>query len=222
MQLSKTDTEIINQLVAGSFEAFDYLYAQYHKAVFNNIFKFIRRSDIAEDLLQDVFVSLWENREKMDSARDAGGWLFVVSYNKSIAYLREKVREKIVFTENINEIILSHEVENTETRELHLSLLNNAVDALSPRKKTAFQLCRLQGKSYAEAAGLLGVSTETVKGYMKESFKFIREFIASHYTGASYFLVFLICSYSQYSLPEFFGNNSVIPVLPPIFFFLHI
>lgn len=195
MPILKADPKIVTNLANGSIEAFDDLYYQYRKAVFNNIYKFIQQEDIAEDILQEVFISLWENRSKMNADLDVAGWLFVVSYNKSLAFLKTRVKEKIVFAEDITALAIPETPQAESLQETHYSLLQEAVNALSPSKKNVFRLCRLQGKNQAEAARLLGLSPETVKGYMKESLKFIKDFILSRHPGPILIIIHFIRSF---------------------------
>jgi RNA polymerase sigma-70 factor (ECF subfamily) len=188
----------IGELNKGSFSAFDILYQRYHKVVYSNISKFILQADIAEDILQDVFMALWENRSKMDPSKDIGGWLFVVSYNKSIAFLKKRVNENIIFTENFSEAIIADETAITGSiSEIQLKHLKEAINSLSPRKRKVFQLCRLEGKSYSEAAIILGLSNETIKEYMKDSMKFVRNFIFSKYTESSLISLSFLSYYLQ-------------------------
>lgn len=189
--------EAICHLKEDNVEAFDRLYYQYHRAIFANISKLIIDRDAAEDIMQEVFMALWENRKKIDPAQDVAGWLFVVSYNKSIAFLKKKVNEKIIFSEKIAEAIEKVEIDNCDISELQLNLLNDAINSLSPRKKKVFELCRLQGKSYSEAATILGLSTETIKDYLKESLKYIREFIFSKYSGSTFLSIICLLTYLQ-------------------------
>ncbi|WP_431212046.1 RNA polymerase sigma factor [Puia sp. P3] len=74
----------------GTFDltAFDEIYHQYHNAVYSNIYKLVRQEAVAEDILQEVFIALWENRRRLEPAKVAG-WLFVTSYNKSVKYLKK-------------------------------------------------------------------------------------------------------------------------------------
>ena len=92
---SPDDIELTAGLIQSDTTAFDALYQKYHNAVFANIFKLIRQQEAAEDVLQDVFVALWENRLRIEPGKSVGGWLFVVSYNKAVKFLHKTVREKI-------------------------------------------------------------------------------------------------------------------------------
>ena len=74
-------------------EEFENLYNQYSAAIYANIRKMVKPADVAEDILQDVFTVLWTNRAKLDPGQPIGNWLFVVSYHRSISYLKKKLRE---------------------------------------------------------------------------------------------------------------------------------
>lgn len=173
---SVNHTGLITSLQQGSITAFDVLYQQHHQAVFRNIYKLVPQQEVAEDLLQEVFLALWEHRASLDTTRPAAGWLFVVSYNKSLNWLKKNLRESIALqamphTEIATEEGLVHE----ELYQQQLQALNNAVDMLPLRKKQAFRLCRLEGHSYEEAGSLLGISAATVKEYVKSAAQLIRQ-----------------------------------------------
>ncbi|MFD2584235.1 sigma-70 family RNA polymerase sigma factor [Pedobacter vanadiisoli] len=160
---------------------FDQVYKEYHKVVYANIFKLIKDTAIAEDILQDVFFALWENRAKLDPDQPVSAWLFVVSYNKSISYLRKKIKQSICYVDSYDSFHLVAEEIFPDKRliESELNMLEEAINALSPQKQKVFRLCRFEGKSQKETAQLLGLSTESVKDYLKQSRYFIKEYILS-------------------------------------------
>jgi len=160
---------------------FDQIYTQYHKVVYANIFKLIKDHSIAEDILQDVFFALWENRAKLDPEQPVSAWLFVVSYNKSISSLRKKVKQAIQYVGSYDPFYSVAEEIFPDKRlvEAELNMLEEAINALSPQKQKVFRLCRFEGKSQKETAQILGLSTESVKDYLKQSKYFIKEYIIS-------------------------------------------
>lgn len=164
---------------------FDELYVKYHKAVYHNIKKLVHDEEAALDILQEVFMSLWENREKLDLSSFTGGWLFVVSYNKSISYLRKKVIESIDYSEGFAELQADENKEWNDQVEMDylmkLKVLEEAVDILPHRKKQVFQMCRFEGRSKEEVAEQLQLSTDTVKDYLKQSNQMIRRYILAKY-----------------------------------------
>lgn len=178
MRSGLSNIELITKLNAGDEATFAYIYDKYNNAVFANICKLIKRQEQAKDILQEVFILLWSNRSKLTADQDIGGWLFTTSYYKSLEYLRESIRKGIVeWKESFADHLPEEHPEDTEINYTQkIAVLHSAIELLSPQKKAAFHLCRIQGLSYEAAATELGVSVETIKGYLKEAVKFIRNY----------------------------------------------
>ena len=166
-------------LSQGARAAFEALYHRYKQPVFANIRKMVPDPDAAEDLLQETFIALWESRAAIDPAKGAGGWLFVVSYNKAASYLKKKLREAAILEPetDLAELAVADELGDEELYTTQLSLVEEAVAHLPARKQTVFRLCRFEGKSAEEVAAATGISVASVKDYLKQSTRFIREYI---------------------------------------------
>ncbi|MBS1752981.1 MAG: sigma-70 family RNA polymerase sigma factor [Ferruginibacter sp.] len=192
---SFNEQQLISLLKNGDMQAFDELYWKYQDAVYQNVFKLTRNSHVAEDIVQEVFISLWEKRDSLDSSRSVGGWLFVSSYNRAINVLKKNLRE----TQALKQVAITHaeEVASPDLSGIQLSILEKAVAALSPQKRRAFELCKLQGKSYEETAALMGISKHTVKEHLSGAIHFIKEY-ASKYPGAGAgMLIFILDQISK-------------------------
>jgi RNA polymerase sigma-70 factor (ECF subfamily) len=172
--------------MATAYAAFDEIYHQYHNAVYSNICKLVRHATVAEDILQEVFISLWENRYKLEPDRVAG-WLFVTSYNKSIKYLKKKARENAVSLSDsaIYETIAPEEQVSEEWHQFRVSMIEDAVNHLPERKRQVFRLCRYEGKSPEEVAHIMNISPTSVSDYLKQANRFIKDYIFSNYAEAS-------------------------------------
>lgn len=173
--------EMISGLNAGDETVFAYIYNTFHQAVYANICKLVRNENQSEDLLQEVFLLLWNKRSLISRKQDVGGWLFTTSYYTSLAHVRKLVKNKIVaFNGELLDITDADPAIDTEAEYLEkVAKMNMAIATLPPQKKSAFTLCKIEGKSYEEAARELGVSAETVKGYIKASLKIVRDQVAS-------------------------------------------
>lgn len=168
------------------------MYHQYHQAVYANIWKIVKQHEAAEDILQEVFLALWERRMKLDAAKIAG-WLFVTSFNKSLKYLKRKERRQVPL---ITMDLYQEEPLNEALYTFRLSIVEEAVNHLPERKKEVFRLCRYEGKSYDEVACILGISVSSVKDYLKQSTRFIKDYISHHHAeglaaGTSLLLLYL-------------------------------
>ncbi|MBD0298046.1 MAG: sigma-70 family RNA polymerase sigma factor, partial [Flavisolibacter sp.] len=151
----------------------------YHQAVYANIFKLTKEVEVTQDILQEVFIALWEKRSSIDINQTVSGWLFVVSYNKSISYLKRALKESVISNE-WNEEMQPAEESEINVREVQLQLLEDALGQLSPQKKKVFELCKLQGKSYEETARELNISKHTVKEYLSAAIANVKEYIKEH------------------------------------------
>lgn len=173
-----TEKELADRLVEGDMEAFDELYRKYFHPVYRNALKILRDIPAAEDVLQEVFITLWEKRRTIDPDRSLGGWLFILCYNRSVNILRKKLRESLLYRQ------LPQPWEPSPEEEIKYAtqwrILENAMACLSPQRRKVFELCKLQGKSYEEAALELHISKYTVKEYLSAAIHSIKEYSLLH------------------------------------------
>lgn len=185
MNKYNTDKELLDALRTGCQTAFAQIYHTYHQAVYANICKLVKNDTDAEDLLQEVFTLLWNKRMQLADEQHIGGWLFLTSYYKAMETLKANIRShtKLMGHDSLADVEDDWQPDNEASFLQKLEILNKAVEELPPQKKSAFTLCRLQGKTYREAAQEMGISEETVKDYIKSSLKFIRN--KAHNSGYS-------------------------------------
>lgn len=170
------DIRLSIALAGDEVRAFDTLYEKYHNIVFANIFKLVNQQEAAEDILQDVFAALWINRHKISEQGSVGGWLFVVSHNKALKFLDKAVRERILAQEGAAAAVAESPESNVDPVDYQFLLISEAIERLSPQKKLVFTLCKLEGRSYEEAARIAGISPHTVKEYVGTASRFIKAY----------------------------------------------
>ena len=172
--------------------AFNTLYWEYHAAVYANALKLIKDPAIAEDIVQEVFVTVWGKRQTIDPDQDLAGWLFVISYHKTIDQLKRKLKEALAH-KKISVSIEDSVLLNADLKEEQLIAIEEAMGQLSPQKRKVVELCKVQGRTYKKAAEELHISKYTVKEYLSEALVSIRKYIGEHHpqTGiVIYFLAF--------------------------------
>ena len=192
MKDQKTN-DLASRLRNDDINAFNTLYWEYHAAVYANALKLIKDPVIAEDIVQEVFVTVWKKRHTIDPERDFAGWLFVISYHKTIDQLKRKLKEALAH-KKISISIDDHSIlVNADLKEEQLSAIAKAMDQLSPQKRKVVELCKVQGRTYKKAAEEMHISKYTVKEYLSEALVSIRKYIGEHprQTGiVIYFLAF--------------------------------
>lgn len=190
--IKNPDNELIERLQANEVGAFNALYWKYHRALYANILKIIRNPEVAQDILQEVFVALWEKRLLLDINQSVAGWLFVTSYNKSITHLKQMLRLTALSAEFSQTTGLLQSDTEYLANEDQFQVLQHAISKLSPQKRRVFELCKIQGKTYEEAAQELNISKHTVKEYLSAAINYLREVIKKNpnYREALFLWVF--------------------------------
>lgn len=162
-------------LKKGDDDAFEEIYHLHSSRLYSNLLKLVKSEDLAMDLLQDLYIKLWNNRENIDVDKSIGAYLFSIAKNLAIDFFRRAARESnlqshliSVGTELYNHIdeVFSHK----ETSEI----LNKAIQALPPQQQKIFNLCKMEGRSYDEAASILGISSATVGNQLVKAVRSVR------------------------------------------------
>lgn len=160
----------------GDEAAFSEIFYWYVQRLYSFIKKMTRSSQATEELVQEVFLSLWINREKLADIESCSSYVFTIAANKTFNYLKSKaIHEKylgaMVTTDGGSD-------NNTmETIDFHESqyLVNKLVNQLPSQKKVIYKLTRDKGMSHDEVAVQLGISKNTVKNHLVETLRFLKE-----------------------------------------------
>ncbi|MBB5438319.1 RNA polymerase sigma-70 factor (ECF subfamily) [Pedobacter sp. AK017] len=166
---------LLIKLTNHDHHSFHELYNRFSVQLYANILRMVRDQDLAQEILQDVFVKVWEKRELIDPEKPFNAYLFRIAKNTVYDHFRKIAMEKkleIHMLSNGTETYshIEEELIYKESSQLFL----NAIDKLSPQRKQVFTLCKLEGKSYHEVSNLLSISTSTVSDHLLKSNKFIR------------------------------------------------
>lgn len=166
--------EVLQLLQKGDESAFNFIFSKYHKTIYFNVLKILKDPWSSEDIVQEVFIALWEKRKTINPQRDIGNWLFTVSFNKSINLIQKKLPIRYN-PEDFVDIAYSTETIEKEIREIKYEMLEAAIKGLSPQKSKVLDICKFQGRTYAEAATELRISQHTVKEHLCGALKKLRQ-----------------------------------------------
>ncbi|GAA3938385.1 sigma-70 family RNA polymerase sigma factor [Chitinophaga oryziterrae] len=191
--MNTQDAELVVRLQQGEVNAFDTLYWKYHQAVYRNIFKFVKEQIVTEDILQEVFAKLWEKRKEINPSQSVAGWLFVISFNLSVDYVRKKLREQTIHKELLNlDFDDDYSLDRKNVYEDQYQLLEKAIAQLSPKKRKIVTLCKLEGKTYDEVAEELNISRNTVKEHLSIAMVKLNDYIQKNKEHNKYIVLFLL------------------------------
>ena len=179
-----SDIELITRLNKGDIKAFDLIYSKYAANLYRFALKYLRSEDEARELVQSVFVKIWDLRRTIKTDTSFRSFIFTIAYNDMCKLFRKRKYNK----EFVNEILyLNQPTSETEQRIDYKSLtdsLEKIIEKLPEKQKTIFIKSRYEGKSTREIAEDVGLSPGTVDNYISASINFIKsklKFIADDF-----------------------------------------
>lgn len=171
------EPQLLARLRNGDTSAYMTLYDRYHMLVYTWVIHLVKVPEHAEDIVQDVFLKIWEIRERLQPDQSFPAFVYRIGRNKAFNLLK-----KISSDDQLRGQVMKQLAHTTTLPDNQLlwqqyeQLLKAAIDGLPQQRQKVFRLCRLEGKTYHEAAGELGISPNTVKEHMVTAMKDIRDY----------------------------------------------
>lgn len=176
------EKELLEQLIAGDESGFVGLYELYNAVIFKFILKYVSSMPLAEDLTQEVFIKIWENRLALATVKSFKAYLFVVARNHTLNTMKVIFRSEMATAEVIGAFVdMRNDTEEQLLHKEYLSFLAKILNALPERTREIFKLCRNQEKTYDEVAKSLNISRNAVKNHMVHSMKVLQAAVKSEY-----------------------------------------
>ncbi len=172
------EKDLILKLNRGDPMAFSHLFSLYKNQVFYYCMRYVKEKEIAEDLTQDVFLTIWDKRKIIDPETPFSAFLYTITRNLIFDTFRSlEARSRLYRT------LLAHAVDYTEEVEKKLEeknireLLQQALKGLTERQREVFLLSREKGLSHKEIALKLDISLYTVQDHIKDALERIRTYL---------------------------------------------
>lgn len=190
------DELLVSEIIQGDTKAFQLIYEKYCPQLINFAASYLPDISDAEEIIQTVFVELWENRQQLDPQRFAKNYLYKITVNKVFNHLKRKVIErKYLQYVDALEMNTFNEAEKKIHHEELDSILQQLLQQLPEQQRKIFYLSRWEGLSHKEIAEQLQISVRTVENQVYRAVKYIREnikpdhliiFLISELTLANY------------------------------------
>jgi RNA polymerase sigma-70 factor, ECF subfamily len=173
---SYTNEELMQEIKADNMFAFDALYRKYNKKLYKFGYSILKSKEDSENLIQDVFLNLWENRHKVEKNASIQSYVFTIAYNSAISILRKKTKDFqfVEYLKSLQEI--TEEPVNVELEYNELTAkLDKIINELPQRQKEVYLLHKVEGLKYNVIAEQLHISVNTIENHMSRALKTIRE-----------------------------------------------
>jgi RNA polymerase sigma-70 factor (ECF subfamily) len=155
-----------------SLPEIEQLFKEHYEALFRYAFSILKNEEDAKDVLQIVFINLWERRDTLHINSSPKAYLYRAVYNESLNYIKkESVRHKhetgaFSMQENV--------VQEVSDSGIWQQKMDEVLEQMPPQCKTVFLKSRIENKKYAEIAAELDISVKTVEAHMSKALKIIR------------------------------------------------
>jgi RNA polymerase sigma-70 factor (ECF subfamily) len=193
---SWTDITLLHELQQGNECAFTDLYHLHSKTLYRKILRMVNDEEIAKELLQDLFMKLWENRAKVDTSKSFRSYIYTIAVNLVSDYFRKATKQKEVEAHLLEMAIGNYTdtVDVLESKE-NIQLINDVIDKLPPQRKKIFMLCKIDGKSYEEVSKELNISKSTIHDHMVKANHVIKDYLRTNPHIAIYLMISSVFSY---------------------------
>ncbi|WP_199120783.1 RNA polymerase sigma factor [Pedobacter sp. ASV28] len=175
------DIELLLKLRNGEASAFAEIYNQYRSKILVYACNLCKSEDLAEEIVQEVFIKIWQKRAQINTALHFGAYIKKITLNHVLNHLKKVAREKVLQKELFGyiEALRNSTEENLFEKEL-LKTYDEAIQNLPPQKKLIYHMSRIEDLSHDEIAEKLNISKNTVKNHMVEATRFIRNYVSKN------------------------------------------
>ena len=171
---TKDDKELVLRTMEGDESALAEIITKYADHLLNYIASLTKNRQEAEEIVQDVFLKVWNARDYLANVKDLKSWLFILSRNRALdvidkALTAKRRQKRWRLFESIEE--------DKAAYEQWMSLIDKAVSELPRQQFNVWTLNKREGRTYEQISNDLGISKETVKSYMKLATASITKFV---------------------------------------------
>ncbi len=172
------EKELFARMSQGDEAAFTEIFYHYTQRIYHYILNKTKSPETAEEIVQEVFVKIWTNKEKFSEVSNYESYLFTMASNKVLDWFRKMANEEKLkkhVWQTIGELsnITIEELDFKHSQEL----INKAIEQLSPQRKKIFLLNKEDGLTRQEIADQLDLSVHTVNNHLNEAVKQVKEYL---------------------------------------------
>lgn len=190
---SHTESGLLKGLKNSDHDSFRKLFEQYSKPLYRFSLSYLKSNEAAEDIVQEVFIKIWDKRKDIDTGKSFQSYLFTIALNsvrKHFNKLAEvnQLKHDIItsFSENLDAF------DKQENFEDYLRKLDVLIQQMPEKRKEIFTGKKLEGKSQKELAEEFGITVKTVEYHITEAMKFLKEeFDKLRLGGMVFFCLFI-------------------------------
>lgn len=185
-----SESELVKALSNGEIKAFNNLFQLYGNRIFRFALGYLKSEPDAEELVQDVFMKIWEKRSELKENLSFKSYIFTIAFNIIRKHFVKKALTTKYFEQQVIEDADLSTIQHIDFQSTKKAI-DHLVDQLPARRKEVFIKSRFEGLTVKEIADELGTSPKTVENQLGEALKFIREHLGKEdFAGILFFILF--------------------------------
>lgn len=166
--------KISNELIFSTKEEYKNTFDEYYNPLCNFAFRIVKRQDVAEDVVQEVFIHLWQKRKSINLSGSIKNYLFQSTRNKGIEFLRRNKLESDYVESELHLKKSDYNIEDDSSNYMLKEQLKRSIRQLPPKCQQIFVLSKMNGLTYGEIAEELNLSVKTVENQIGRALKLLR------------------------------------------------
>ncbi len=171
------EKELLTRIAEGDEIAFSVMVNRYTDIIYPHLLSYIKNAARAEEVTQDIFLRIWNNREKLANIENFGGYVYVITRNRAKTALKEQLADAAkVVIDPLHNILSGTDTIIMEVKELKQTL-DKAIASLPARRREVFLLSRTENFTYEEIAEKLGISRSAVRQHIVAALVFLRSYL---------------------------------------------
>lgn len=192
---SYTEHQLVSLLRGGSQLAFERLFESYSQKLYRFSLSYLKSETEAEEIVQDVFLKLWENRKQLKSDTSFQSYVFTIAFNAIRKHFNKKAREKQYTIQILESLASEHaSVESYPDYELLVAKLGQLIGQMPERRREIFIKRKKEGISVSDIALTMNISPKTVENQITEAMNFLKKEFEKDRLSGQLFL-FLMCNH---------------------------
>jgi RNA polymerase sigma-70 factor (family 1) len=173
-QTTYDESKLLLAVAEGDEQAFSQLYYHYQEDLYHFIFRLVKVPALTEDILQDIFLKIWEARGQLPHVRNFGGYLFSVARNHTLNILQSISKSTYALSTLVRHF-QELRVDDEALSKDYLKFVHQALQSIPSRSRDIFQKCRELGMSYEQVASEMGISKNAVKKHMMTAIRGLKD-----------------------------------------------
>jgi RNA polymerase sigma-70 factor, ECF subfamily len=177
----KSNTELVTLLKKGDMAGFDAIYNKYCHKLHQFVLMYLKQKEDAEEIVQEVFIKIWQSKNKIDVYASFESFLFTIAYNATMSLLRKRMSEtkSREYLKSLQQVSSAEQVlDEIQYKDLKQKV-ESLLKQLTPRQEEIYRLSREKGLTHEDIARKLNISESTVNNHLVKTIKFLKSHIDS-------------------------------------------